>query len=154
MSSASAELLSQLKPCPLCGGTDIIMADPEELDDINAADNWDIECRLCACQVYEVGPGAYRKTVALWNSRPAEDELKAERDVLRAERQWQPIETAPKDGALLFGWRGYRIEMAWKAGAWHEWSDRDGDYYPVSDVTHWVPLPADLLPPQTLEGKP
>jgi hypothetical protein len=67
--------------------------------------------------------------------------------------EWQPIETAPKDGreVLLLGADGIRIAS---------WSDRfrremwdtgyasecDGDPIEVERPTHWMPLPD---PPRT-----
>lgn len=76
-------------------------------------------------------------------------------------REWQPIETAPKDGTMIDVWnRGYgrRIpnvcwreqdkgitgEMGWALSAgtcgpddfFERWQ-----YLEVEDVTHWMPLP-------------
>lgn len=56
--------------------------------------------------------------------------------------EWQPIETAPKDGELLVYWvcretgEGFRAVAAWSQWGWI--SDGDGLIYP----THWMPLPA------------
>ncbi len=66
--------------------------------------------------------------------------------------EWQPIETAPKDGTaiLLFGgdppamWelpepRGYSIAH-WSKGRWIE---ATGELYSAHESpTHWMPLPA------------
>jgi hypothetical protein len=61
--------------------------------------------------------------------------------------QWQPVETAPKDGtSFLAGWFG-RVQLVSVSTVqviqWHEgfgcWrGDRPG---PVYDWTHWMPLP-------------
>jgi hypothetical protein len=71
---------------------------------------------------------------------------------------WQPIETAPKDGTQLLLWEQYDAEPF--IGYWHgrrdRWAasttyyDTDGNACVVdrvcSDgVTHWMPLPP---PPQ------
>jgi len=57
--------------------------------------------------------------------------------------EWQPIETAPKDGAwLLLYWVTMPITLYpfcafWDDGWWHP-SFRDyGEVFP----THWMPLP-------------
>ena len=63
---------------------------------------------------------------------------------------WQPIETAPKDGTHIIAFRPGNtphIEgMYWavyedtdRAGAWH-WS-YDGDAPRENPPTHWMPLP-------------
>jgi hypothetical protein len=62
--------------------------------------------------------------------------------------EWQPIETAPKDGTriLIFGARecygGDYISLAY----WDHWwrGDYDEPVY-VDEPTHWMPLPP---PPQ------
>ncbi len=61
---------------------------------------------------------------------------------LEAERAWRPIDTAPRDGAMvLLGWAG---DVPPEAGAWNEglgWADADG-WYDLANPTHWMPLPA------------
>jgi len=61
---------------------------------------------------------------------------------------WQPIETAPKDGTeIIVGESGTAdVELCrWYDG---EWVDRT--YDPFADVTHWMPLPK---PPQRLRKR-
>lgn len=60
---------------------------------------------------------------------------------------WQPIETAPKDGAwILAYWPTMPISTYPRVVFWDDgWicADRDmGEYYP----THWMPLPAPPTP--------
>lgn len=62
---------------------------------------------------------------------------------------WQPIETAPKDGTRVFLWladEGFPV-----LGAWIAWEKGDEpgwflfemhSYDDLHDVTHWLPLPA------------
>ena len=85
---------------------------------------------------------------------------------LRAEvsRQWQPIETAPKDGTEILLARGDRVS----SGAWYEWEETCSEYHASTGVylgqsiqgggamwmsqdggftdeeppTHWMPLPS------------
>ncbi len=62
---------------------------------------------------------------------------------------WQPIETAPRDGTKIIAWRPavgvadtmyYAEYEGLTGGAWH-WAD-DGDAPHVErQPTHWMPLP-------------
>lgn len=77
--------------------------------------------------------------------------LAAENAALReklADREWRPIETAPKDGTWFLGWRlskceEYRVDV-W---AWNGF-DRENMFVDAADSicvdrqpTHWMPLP-------------
>jgi hypothetical protein len=61
---------------------------------------------------------------------------------LLAESEWQPIETAPRDGTwVLCMWE--EDETPYVAALMYDcdrWYDADGDDY--LDPTHWRPLPA------------
>jgi hypothetical protein len=58
--------------------------------------------------------------------------------------EWQPIETAPKDGTwlLLFG-NPHGWHMRYAIGNWFEghgpWCGLEAEY--LGDITHWMPLP-------------
>ena len=76
--------------------------------------------------------------------------LIAERDAAiaraKAALQWQPIETAPKDGTEFLGsvgvsYQGGVVVLHWdKDDGFIDW---DADFW---DPTHWMPLPP---PPET-----
>jgi len=52
--------------------------------------------------------------------------------------EWQPIETAPKDGQYLLLWGNGVFQGFWNGRSWD-----DGDFYDeMSGITHWMPLPA------------
>lgn len=55
---------------------------------------------------------------------------------------WQPIETAPKDGTPILGWpgtmNGYPYVVQYSHGLWRE---ADGELYHLYEPTHWMPLP-------------
>lgn len=56
--------------------------------------------------------------------------------------EWQPIETAPKDGTDILGWDGGDITVCrFSRGSWElsvtGWYAEDSDF----DPTHWMNLP-------------
>lgn len=60
--------------------------------------------------------------------------------------QWQPIETAPKDGDEILAWNPYGAVVA----SWQKWPNTAGGYWSTGcgcendravKVTHWMPLP-------------
>ena len=65
--------------------------------------------------------------------------------------EWQPIETAPRDGTVILALRFYPVAIRWTGH--HEWQweaiHLGGAFpllrnaYVVNDVhlTHWMPLP-------------
>ena len=84
----------------------------------------------------------------------AEIKLKAriaELEAALTQNQWQPIETAPKDGTLIFVWYEHPVnkyavfDIKIKLANWiidlHEWqvADVGGNVPPI--LTHWMPLP-------------
>ncbi len=71
---------------------------------------------------------------------------------LLAQQEWQPIETAPKDGTLIeIREKSGRVQIAqWGEPGYNEpnwWVQlTQGGFsmneYPTTNVTHWRPLPA------------
>jgi hypothetical protein len=57
---------------------------------------------------------------------------------------WQPIETAPKDGEILLFGSAYGGALDYWLGQWcgNHWEDRDGFYLAP---THWMPLPDEPI---------
>lgn len=56
--------------------------------------------------------------------------------------EWQPIETAPRDGMKILGfdphWRDPICVISWSEwGEWHDWSG----VHTFRSATHWCPLP-------------
>ena len=115
--------MSELKPCPFCGGTKICT---EKGINLNYCDN-------CSAE----------SNVEHWNTRPIEDALNKRIAELEAERRWIPVgERLPKENApvlVLTVLGGMFVDFI------HGKSVVTGnpDFYEldIEDVTHWMPLP-------------
>lgn len=60
--------------------------------------------------------------------------------------QWQPIETAPKDGERILGWCQVEADVVYwrRVNGEHRWmSDAAVDFGGHETPTHWMPLPPD-----------
>ncbi len=78
--------------------------------------------------------------------------------------EWQPIETAPKDGTLIIcAGEGWVEVCSWRETKYHGagWLDghderRTEDYAsrPMSGITHWMPLPSPPNPAPSASGTP
>ena len=57
--------------------------------------------------------------------------------------QWQPIETAPKDGGyIILAWPSESMIAKWLDNAtWQGWSVPSLILKPAGNPTHWMPLP-------------
>lgn len=55
---------------------------------------------------------------------------------------WQPIETAPKDGARILGTDGHSVEVIYNARG-TGWFNQSAEIsmWRVFPPTHWMPLP-------------
>jgi hypothetical protein len=63
--------------------------------------------------------------------------------------QWQPIETAPKDGTWVLVWSYSRVAVSFFCEKENEWCSDWQDYqehYNNESPTHWMPLPAPPVP--------
>jgi len=70
--------------------------------------------------------------------------------------EWQPIETAPKDGTEVLTCRnGNLMAVAFWRDFRRSWVVSDGAY--IRNVTHWMPLPAPpkvSTPSETVDTNP
>ena len=78
-------------------------------------------------------------------------------EMLRQKSEWQPIETAPKDGSsILVALKGGEVREAEWFVRWYNdpskpgWmpANMDEEYGHYVEPTHWMPLPK---PPQTVD---
>ncbi len=133
--------MTELKPCPFCGGCDIVVLPPTctQTDDYNPLDRAFsiIRCQSCHAEITGKDWDETGKTaIAKWNAR-ADD--------------WQPIETAPMSNIRLLlyvppygvmtgnGTLDVNDVFFWKL---HACLNKN------AVPTHWKPLPA---PPTLLK---
>lgn len=67
-----------------------------------------------------------------------------------SENQWQPIETAPKDGTSILGAHYDAVfSVYWdlSANGWVDGRTNLYDELSTYPVTHWMPLPAPPVSP-------
>lgn len=117
-----------LLPCPFCGGEASL-----SIGEQNGQPRHYVECLKCAAcadMTFSEATAAY-----CWNART---------------HQWQPIETAPRDGEWIMAyWPTMGIGMFpfvvfWDEG-WEPASHYARDYGEVYP-THWMPLPPPPTP--------
>lgn len=89
---------------------------------------------------------AFWKAWREWPGDPNDRTLRIEYGLAAYEKaQWQPIETAPKDGSwiLVSDPSGTWMDSArFYEGAWCSWPTTICQYGPEEDPpTHWMPLP-------------
>lgn len=145
----SASTVPELLPCPFCGGGARLgvvdqggEANPDFGGHFVQCEN--DKCHACMGLRLACGDDARPELVAAWNTRPAADALAT----LRAD-EWQPIETAPKDGTWVWAfWPVQATEYQQRATRWLKgatdgpfWIDAE-DWIDWTQPTHWRPLPA------------
>jgi hypothetical protein len=125
------------------------MEDVKKTDD--SAVNWRAEfCERCAVGMPMSGNPRFHFTG--WPNPPKCTAPTAEEYIalLRAQTQWQPIETAPKDGTPVLCYAriahgGVSIVMRWDGEDWYE----SLAFSCLLRPTHWMPLPK---PPEVSHG--
>jgi hypothetical protein len=139
--------------CPTCGGEGHV-----ELE----ADYCNYDGTAIGVQFYGVGREHGSAEAYLRAAKPANVLALIERV---EKSQWQPIETAPKDGRMFLGWvsaiqygesdDGSPYETDVSDHDFCQWRDLpDGGYFEnmmgkvgdASHITHWMPLPAAPTP--------
>jgi hypothetical protein len=72
--------------------------------------------------------------------------------------EWQPIETAPKDGTTVLGYFGGRsgyvsrqdiVPICWSGWGGGVWDNATSGHHMGDDPSHWMPLPPPPKSPET-----
>ena len=132
----------ELLPCPFCGGDAYI----ERVG--NRRQSTIYECGSCGCRLETGEEFNHGKR---WNERAESEEITR----LRAALEWQPIETAPKDGTQIDLWssKGFRVcDVVWDTISYSldgeddvdGWTDAGGhgSIEKAGPFTHWMPIPS------------
>ncbi|WP_243350829.1 Lar family restriction alleviation protein [Stenotrophomonas acidaminiphila] len=109
----------ELLPCPFCGEANHLLV--EHLDGTIIHPAYQVRCDNCGASSGYTD----RSCAELWNTRAA----------LRSAPEWQPIETAPRDGTRILLWDADRAEPVF--GRWIDDGTRD-----FAPMTHWAPAVA------------
>ena len=122
-----------LLPCLFCGGT-------ASLDD--SVGGLFVECDACEAR----GPFVCCRDFSGASHQKAKSEAVA---AWNQHKDWQPIETAPRDGTKFLAWDGDELLIAWWCDGGRWISDNLQQYHPgeYENPTHWQPLPS--TPPIT-----
>ncbi len=132
--------MSELKPCPFCGGKAEV--------DTNIGG---VVCEnLCTNpNTFDGGGGVWTDD---WNRRPIEDALRARIAELEAKQHWIPVSEPPKESGEYFtltqvegeNFVGTAVYEKKHNHWWNDLGDRD-------DITHWMTLPE---PPEDDNNEP
>lgn len=123
----------ELLPCPFCLG-------PADITSVVGGDEGDGYVWHVFC--------AEENDCAMMPEKYAESERTARQWWNYRAPQWQPVETAPKDGTLVLLWWPYwrqRAVIGYYATLADRWQSSEV-LYDAEPPTHWMPLP---LPPET-----
>lgn len=125
---------TEFLPCPFCGGAGEHQTDTE---DEEYGEEW-IGCTSCGATT----------AIEVWNRRVPDQSSAVRIEAL--EQQWQPIETAPRDGTrIILSWGGvscvgYYLDNSRSKAPWQGWEVPSMELWPSGQPTHWMPFPADL----------
>jgi len=81
----------ELKPCPFCGGQPIFGKSKKYGEEVSPSK---IMCRKCDHRVASVGPSSDYAVLQLWNTRPIEDALEVNANVLCIAERERRVEIA------------------------------------------------------------
>lgn len=118
-----------LKECPFCGESDYL----EIRQDIKRNIFWHVWCGLCRFGSNE-HPNSH-EAVRAWNAR-----------ALPPVSEWQPIETAPRDGTPILIAGQVPMAVTYEEGLpdWCPWAVIGASQVSIGarGLTHWMPLPS------------
>lgn len=141
-----------LLPCPFCGAQEAYFIETD--DQTEDQTFFHVCCNGCEAQSFGCYCVDKFSAAKEWNTRAPLAAPPPPR-----ESEWLPIESAPKDGAWVYGFEPIEdgkyvghVVMKWREGSWREpgWYTDGGHGYRVCEPTHWRPLPPP--PRATSEG--
>ena len=122
----------KLEPCPFCGGGAdlvVLLIPASGVANEEPSRRYFVKCLQCRAETSASRDKG--RAIAAWNRRAA-----------RAEARPAPIDSAPRDGSWIVGWRANFRPFPTR---WHPYSAPGGlgSGWWGGEPTHWLPFPTE-----------